>query len=230
MAHNTASYRISGGTVEAAVAAWKKAGMNRRQRTRPTRTDTIARVLDGAAEAFAERGFHGASIDDICGRAGLTRGAFHSSFRSKEDLFLALYDRMVQRLRERLGEIVVRVDAAGGTMADFFAEIMRADPIDRNWFLLQAEFTLYAVRQPSVAPLLAAHRAAFLATLTDALHTILQRHGRVPRFDDSRLARLLFAIYDGNLGQHHVEPDAIRPGELMAVFGEPLLHALTRSA
>jgi AcrR family transcriptional regulator len=50
------------------------------------RQATRERVLEAAGEVFAERGFHGASVEDICERAGFTRGAFYSNFSSKDDL------------------------------------------------------------------------------------------------------------------------------------------------
>ena len=41
------------------------------------RSATRARLLEGALDVFAERGFNGASVEDICERAGFTRGAFY---------------------------------------------------------------------------------------------------------------------------------------------------------
>jgi TetR/AcrR family transcriptional repressor of nem operon len=46
-----------------------------------------ADILQQAARLFRLRGYAGTSIDDIMLAAGLTRGAFYSHFRSKDDLF-----------------------------------------------------------------------------------------------------------------------------------------------
>ncbi|NUR95181.1 MAG: helix-turn-helix transcriptional regulator, partial [Kribbellaceae bacterium] len=64
------------------------------------RSNTRARLLEGALEVFAERGFHGASVEDICERAGFTRGAFYSNFGSKDELVLALFQATTDRLLE----------------------------------------------------------------------------------------------------------------------------------
>jgi len=53
------------------------------------RKATRARLLSAAAEVLSERGFHGASVEEICERAGFTRGAFYSNFAAKDDLVLA---------------------------------------------------------------------------------------------------------------------------------------------
>src|ERR1022692_3114734 len=45
-----------------------------------------------AAQVFAERGFHGATLDAVASAAGFSKGAVYSNFKNKEDLFLALLE------------------------------------------------------------------------------------------------------------------------------------------
>src|SRR5437667_6210594 len=56
---------------------------------------TRSALVDSAAELFAKRGFHAASLDDIAEAAGFTRGAIYSNFESKEELFFAVLERHV---------------------------------------------------------------------------------------------------------------------------------------
>jgi AcrR family transcriptional regulator len=65
------------------------AGRPRRQRREHTRRALFA----SAQRLWAERGIHGASLDDIAADAGLTKGAVYSNFAGKTDLLLALLDR-----------------------------------------------------------------------------------------------------------------------------------------
>lgn len=58
---------------------------DKRQRTRRA-------LVAAAAEVIAEKGFDRASLDDIAARAGMTRGAIHGNFESREALFLAVMD------------------------------------------------------------------------------------------------------------------------------------------
>jgi AcrR family transcriptional regulator len=53
---------------------------------------TRARLIEAAAELFAEQGFHGATLADVAGRAGMTTGAIYGNFKSKEELFLAIFE------------------------------------------------------------------------------------------------------------------------------------------
>ena len=54
-----------------------------------------------AAEVFAERGYHGASIDEICRRSGVTPPVLYDHFPSKLDL----HRRLLERTRDELLEL-----------------------------------------------------------------------------------------------------------------------------
>jgi AcrR family transcriptional regulator len=58
---------------------------DKRERTRRA-------LVAAAAELIAEKGFDRASLDEICARAGMTRGAFHGNFKSRDELFLAIME------------------------------------------------------------------------------------------------------------------------------------------
>ncbi|HEY7948981.1 MAG TPA: helix-turn-helix domain-containing protein, partial [Acidimicrobiales bacterium] len=70
------------------------------------RQQTRDHLLAAAAQVFAERGFHGTSLDEVAAVAGFSKGAVYSNFKNKEDLFLALfkanYDREMDALRQTL--------------------------------------------------------------------------------------------------------------------------------
>ncbi|MBW8784271.1 MAG: TetR/AcrR family transcriptional regulator [Novosphingobium sp.] len=67
--------------------------------------ETLRRLLDAAAQEFAERGFHEASISGITRRAGTALGSFYTYFDSKDAIFAALVRDM--------SEAVARAAAAG---------------------------------------------------------------------------------------------------------------------
>ena len=47
------------------------------------------RLLDAAVDVIRAQGYSATSVDDICARAGLTKGGFFHYFRSKEDCAVA---------------------------------------------------------------------------------------------------------------------------------------------
>jgi AcrR family transcriptional regulator len=66
------------------------------------REATRERIVDAAVEAFAEKGFRGASTRDIAQRAGTNQGLITYHFRSKDDLWRAAADRIFGQLRSSL--------------------------------------------------------------------------------------------------------------------------------
>jgi AcrR family transcriptional regulator len=59
---------------------------------------TRERILDGALEVFARKGYHGAIVDDIVRASGTSKGAVYHHFPNKEAVFLALVDDFAARL------------------------------------------------------------------------------------------------------------------------------------
>src|SRR5579863_2506929 len=81
--------------------------MKRQRLTREQSKDqTRQRLLDAAQAIFMKKGFVAASVEDIAGAAGYTRGAFYSNFRSKGDLFIELLRRDHRQANEAMSEIL----------------------------------------------------------------------------------------------------------------------------
>jgi AcrR family transcriptional regulator len=55
--------------------------------------ETRDALLDAGLEAFAEEGLDAPSLDAICARAGLTRGAFYVHFAAREDFIVAVMQK-----------------------------------------------------------------------------------------------------------------------------------------
>lgn len=72
---------------------------------------TRAMLLEVARRTFARRGYAGTSLRDIVGPAGLTKGALYHHFKSKADLFEAVYVQLEEELR-------TKVEAALGEAGD----------------------------------------------------------------------------------------------------------------
>lgn len=69
--------------------------------------DTTRReqILDVAAEAFMTLGFAATSVDSICAAMGQTKGSVYYHFRSKTDLFFAVYRRAMEFTAAALDEV-----------------------------------------------------------------------------------------------------------------------------
>jgi len=60
--------------------------------------DKRRRILDAAADEFAENGFDGASFNRIIAAAGISKGAMYYYFADKADAYGAVMDEMMDRV------------------------------------------------------------------------------------------------------------------------------------
>jgi AcrR family transcriptional regulator len=71
---------------------------NRRARGRMTAAERREQLVDIARGLFAERGFDGASIEEVAARAGVSKPVVYEHFGGKEGLYAVVVDREVRRL------------------------------------------------------------------------------------------------------------------------------------
>ena len=125
-------------------------------------------ILEAAARVFARRGYRDASIAEIAGEAGFSKGALYWNFKSKAELFFALLDQVEERLR-----LLLTLIASSPVDRDVTAELSRGLAAlleqNRDMVLLFHEYTALAVRDPELAERYAARsddfRAEFARTI-----------------------------------------------------------------
>jgi AcrR family transcriptional regulator len=75
-------------------------------RYRRRKEDRPQEITAAAFEAFAEKGFAAARVDDVAKRAGVSKGLLYLYFKTKEELFKAVVKSVVIRRVDRLIENV----------------------------------------------------------------------------------------------------------------------------
>lgn len=82
-----------------AGAADKPRATGKREQTKQNNREAI---LDAARTVFADLGYGATSVRDIIRKTGLASGTFYNYFKSKEEVFEALMDEGMRRIRPRL--------------------------------------------------------------------------------------------------------------------------------
>lgn len=179
------------------------------------RQATRDRVLEAASEVFAERGFHGASVEDICDRAGFTRGAFYSNFASKDDLVLELSSRQARALVERIRAAAGREGAsAEDVVTDVFASLADDTARQDRWLVLTTEFTLHAIRDAGARTAWADQQRDIRQALIDVVDEAVGKRGITLPMPTEIFVRAAMALANGSMTQRLVEPGSLTPGEL----------------
>jgi AcrR family transcriptional regulator len=146
-------------------------------------------LLDEAVRQFAERGYHGTSVNDIIDAVAVGKGSFYWHFESKEQLFREVLGDALQELRRTQAEAL-------GTEGDPVRRLEVALRSVLSWLdghrdlldLLQA-----AVTDDVFGPVLDAGQDAFLADLAAHVKDGIVA-GRIADGDPDVLARALFGV------------------------------------
>lgn len=56
--------------------------------------ETVQKIMDAGAQLFIQKGYDGATLQDIMDATGLSKGAIYHHFKSKEDIFIRICDRI----------------------------------------------------------------------------------------------------------------------------------------
>jgi AcrR family transcriptional regulator len=158
---------------------------------------TIQRLLDAALETFAERGFAAASVEDVCSRGGFTRGAFYSSFTSKDELFAALFTRELAREMDRVEQLLTGLADEPDPVTAAVDRCLSAFRSDRTWTLVATEYALHAARHPDAAELLRQHREELYTQVTGLIERAAAEAGLRLTVPAGQLARTMAALHDG---------------------------------
>jgi AcrR family transcriptional regulator len=119
---------------------------DRSQTTRLPAPERRRQLLSVAMEVFAEKGFHGTSMNEVAEAAGVTKPVLYQHFASKEALYRELVDDVGNRLEQAILDAVAGADgprqqveagfrayfrwatAEGPAFQVLFAEHTRSDP------------------------------------------------------------------------------------------------------
>jgi AcrR family transcriptional regulator len=99
-------------------------------------------VLAAVVPVFARRGYRGTTVDDLLAAGKVGFGNFYSLFGGKEECFLAAFDLVVGRARERIG----RAAAVGQNWAEqtylglrSLIGLLLENPLEGRLILLEAQ-------------------------------------------------------------------------------------------
>jgi AcrR family transcriptional regulator len=182
------------------------------QRSDQTRT----RILDAAAEAFADHGYAATGVDEICRRAGLSKGGFYHHFPSKQALFLALLEQWLALLDRP----ITSAEATGAAAPQQLRAMVRGarpiftQPGEQTAMFL--EIWIQAIRDPAVRAAALAPYRQYLDRFA-ALIAAGAAEGSLRPVDTpaaARYARVLMALATGLLLQDLLDPGGADWGQV----------------
>ena len=188
--------------------------MRQTERTRATRR----KLLDAAKSIFAKDGFEAARLEDIAADAGYTRGAFYANFKSKEDIFFALFEEWVRERIESLTDALRRYSDPNEKLVALrthYAELAK----DRRLVLISMEFKLFALRHPEAHARLRSRHRRIRASFGELFSEVMGAIGKKLPIAYPAASACLGAVSQGLLLEHLLDPKTLSDGDVRNVLG-----------
>jgi len=179
-------------------------------------------IVNALHSLLGERGYDGASVQSIAQRAGLAPGLVHYHFGNKEEILLAVVQRLVDGIDARMHTLEAEQDTPWGALDAWIdAHLALGEGADlasvAAWVTIGAE----ALRKPAVR---AAYESAVRADLERGearVAAVLVHEGRSG--DAGAIARGLLAAIEGCYQLASAAPSTVPTG-----FAAPTVRAMAR--
>src|SRR6478752_1281871 len=167
------------------------------------REATRQKLLDAAAQVFAEVGLDAASVEAICERAGFTRGAFYSNFETKDELFLELVGNVSRERVEAVRRRVRQLEGEGALgevpelALDIVQRVLDISADDRLGVLLMNEIRIHALRDPQLAAAYLSQEDEMRRSVAQIIEDIARAKHLRFRIPADEAARLMLTVWEG---------------------------------
>jgi AcrR family transcriptional regulator len=169
------------------------------------------RILDAAAKVFLERGFEGATVDEIADVAHAGKPTIYARFPGKEALFTAVMARNVRQMTRTFESVVPTGATIEQRLASIAMGILRKVLVAETVALIRAAVA-EARRFPDVAASVSRIAQEGWAETVAELLAALAGPDKLPAFAADRRAAT---------ARHFIELTML-PMVMRALFGEPL--------
>ena len=174
-----------------------------------------AQIIQSAIRVLARQGYARTSLLDIAREAGMSKGAVHYHYSTKEALLQVVLKSACDTVQEQ-------TIAAWQTEATPFASLRKS--LETLWevraarsdeALVVADLLALSLTDTALRPQL----AEFYRMAAEQIREYLESHfvslGLVPKISMDLLPRLVIGLLDGLVMQSFVEPEALRPDDVV---------------
>jgi AcrR family transcriptional regulator len=181
-----------------------------------------AEIVEAAVAVIAEQGIQNLSLSEIEAKAGMSRGQLTYYFKTKEDILLAVFDRLLQLTYQRLGMPPGQEAAAPPPepsawpwVEHLLTRLVTEPPVNPEFGALQYTFLSQISHREDYRRRLALLYEEWRSGMAGGLVADLRRCPDAPRVSPRTLASLVQALLHGCRVQLAADPDAFDRQEMV---------------
>jgi AcrR family transcriptional regulator len=168
-------------------------------------------LLRAAEQVFARVGYEKAQVEQIAEAAGFSKGGLYAHFKSKEELFLALYEA---KTASSLAKLLLSLDSAPtregkiDAFRSFYINLSK----EKDWALIILEVKLFIRRHPEVRARLRQIDEHVGDSIEGALTRLFGHSARAA-------GEALGGIFSALVLEADLEPDVLPERKMRAMLG-----------
>ncbi len=182
-------------------------------------------ILVAARQAFSDKGYDAATVDDIAHAAGVSKGLIYNYFRGKEDILIATAVAWLEPFEDQL-EALAHAEAPATTKLMAVSRLA-LQAVREEWEFVQLQIELWSElrRRPQIAR----RFARMFRRMRSALVAIIEQgvaRGEFRPVPAKEVASLLIAALDGLVLQRMADERAFSWKSVSAAMEEFVLNGL----
>lgn len=170
---------------------------------------SVAHIVDAAMRVLARQGYAHSSLMDIANEVGMSKGAVHYHFPTKEALITQVLEKALDKVASRTRTAWVEGEhplvAIRAALRELWA--VRADQPDEVKVI--ADLVAQSLHDDKLREPLANYYKIAFKQVEDHLRANAEALGLKPKIDPHFVPRILHALLDGMMLQRVVDPSAI---------------------
>jgi AcrR family transcriptional regulator len=175
-------------------------------------------IVEAAVAIIAEQGLQNLSLSEIEKKASMSRGQLTYYFPAKEDILLAVFERLLQLAYQRIGRPegpAPNPSSAWGLIEHLLATVPDVPLTNPDFHCLQYTFLSQMAHRGDFRRRLARLYEQWRGNMAEGLAADLAQHRPVRQVAPQALATLIQAILHGLAMQHAADPESFDTEELV---------------
>lgn len=153
-------------------------------------------IVAAALQLILKTGYNQVTLADIADQVGVSKGLISYYFPRKEDVFLAVLDRVVERMDIQFERYCSSPNRAPEKLTMFFAHLFSNEKRARRYYTVVIDYMAQAIRQRAVQEytqrIYDSYRIYMERVIREGIET-----GEFRNVDPGRSASLLMALMEG---------------------------------
>jgi AcrR family transcriptional regulator len=188
-------------------------------------------IVEAAVAIIAEQGIQKLSLSEIEERAGMSRGQLTYYFKTKEDILLAVFDRLVLLMHQRIGvpggePSAACVQSAWAWAQHLLQKVVAEPPVTPEFGALQYTFLAQMGHREDFRKRLANLYEEWRSNMAQGFAEELASNPDGPPASPRAVASLVQAILHGLAMQRAADPQAFEPAEMIRLVTDVLENYL----